>query len=61
LLQILELGHHEERGRITEEVVSWGPGWGVEPGAELESLLFLHPSAAAVAGNPGAAGIWGAV
>lgn len=31
LLQILELGRHGERGRVTEEEVSLGPGgrsWG---------------------------------
>lgn len=40
LLQILELGRHGERGRITEEEVSSDPGSG-EPGSGME--LRPHP------------------
>lgn len=63
LLQILELGRHGERGRITEEEVSvqiLGAGsWG--SGAELKASPCLRPSAAAAEGDPGAAGVRGAV
>lgn len=62
LLQILELGRHGERGRITEEEVSSDLGSGeLGSGVDLKASPCLGPSAAAAARDPGAAGVRRAV